>query len=142
MPLPKTEPAAIMDTKNDLLVAEYLATHPDFVPSGHRHPSIVAIGEPLQPWLTDILGGSLGFWQAMLKAAKTWFPVGSTGHPLEFRLFCYYFEAAGNTFWEGRPEFEWLQQEYLAWRRSHNPRYGAGDRGQAPKRAAHFEAIP
>lgn len=56
-----------MNTKIDFLVAKYLETHPYFVypSSGDRHPSIMAIGDPLQPWLADVLGGPLGFGQAV-----------------------------------------------------------------------------
>jgi hypothetical protein len=106
-----------MSTEIDLLVGEYLATHPEyeFPPSGDRHSSVLAIGRQMKPWLMDRLGGPLPYWRAMLESAKVWFPQGCQSR--EFRIFCTLFEADGNTFWNGHLELEALAREYNVWRR-------------------------
>ena len=106
-----------MNVEIDLLVAEYIATHPEyqFPPSGDRHPAVLALGTRIKRSLMDHLGGPLPYWWAMLESAKAWFPPGCTSR--EFRIFCSIFEADGNTFWTGRAEFEPLDREYDVWRR-------------------------
>jgi hypothetical protein len=50
----------------------------------------------------------------MLSAAEVWFE-----QPHErriFRHFCNRFEAEGNIFWQGLPEFEALSARYIEWR--------------------------
>jgi hypothetical protein len=104
-----------MRTEIDLLVEQYLATHPEFeFPEAGRHPSILAIGK-LKSWLMDHYGGPLPFWRAMLESAKVWFPLGCDSK--EFRIFRTFFEGEGNLFWEGHTKLEALAREYNVWRR-------------------------
>ena len=117
-----------MKTKIDLLVTEYLTRHPNFAypESGDRHPSILAIGEQMQPWLIDVLGGPSGYWVAMLDCAKEWFSSERATPSREFRLFCHFFEAMGNVSGNGSPEHEKLNRVYMEWRGSGNPKFAPG----------------
>ena len=113
-----------MKTQIDILVGEYLATHPffEYPQTGDRHPSVLAIGGQINPWLLKVLGGPTEYWLAMLASAKVWFDHDGAEHSMEFRLFCYCFEAAGNVSGNGAPEYEALANVYRGWRRSLNPR--------------------
>ena len=104
-------------TEIDRLVAEYLATHPEFEypPSGDRHPAILAVGSQMKPWMMDHYGGPLPFWRAMLESAKVWFPLGCDSQ--EFRIFRLFFEGEGNIWREGNLELEAVAREYNVWRK-------------------------
>lgn len=55
----------------------------------------------------------------MLASAKAWFPPGCESR--EFRIFCNFFEAEDNIWWQGRPEFEPVWDEYAAWKKRVKP---------------------
>ena len=78
-----------MKTQIDILVGEYLATHPffEYPQTGDRHPSVLAIGGQINPWLLKVLGGPTEYWLAMLASAKVWFDHDGAEHSMEFRLF-------------------------------------------------------
>ena len=107
-------------TEIDVLVHKYLQENPSFKypPSGDKHPSILAMATQIKPWIIDRLGGVEQYWKVMLRSAKLWFTPGSDSR--EYKIFCTRFEAEGNTFWEGRPEFEKISKEYLEWRLGKN----------------------
>ena len=107
-------------TAINMLVTEYLATHPDFVypDSGDRHPAILSIGGQMQPWLRRVLGGQRGYWLAMFSSAQIWFDHEGAENSTEFKVFCYCFEAEGNVSGTGTPEYETLARIYQDWRRS------------------------
>ena len=114
-----------MKTKIGVLVEKYLAAHPNFLypESGDRHPSILAVGDQMQLWLVDALGGVDQYWRAMLASAREWFEYDGAQQTREFRLFCYCFEAMGNVSGNGAPEVEALNRLYQDWRRSKNPKF-------------------
>jgi hypothetical protein len=117
-----------MTTDIEKHVIAYLTDHPEYQypASGDRHPSILAAGPQMKPWIMERLGGPLPFWKAMLESAKVWFGPGCDSR--EFRLFCSFLEAEGNVWWNGLPEFEALSAEYNGWRR------GVRGQGQAPNK--------
>jgi hypothetical protein len=102
------------NTVIDALLARYLADNPGYgVPSGDRHPAILALSIPVKHWICDQLGIER-YWRHMLSAAEVWFQ-----EPYErriFRYFCLRFEAEGNIFWQGRPEFVAISGRYTQWR--------------------------
>jgi hypothetical protein len=110
---PSSGEAAVIDS----YVNEYLATHPnfEFPKSGDRHPSVLAIGNQMKGWLMDRLGGPVPYWRAMLESANTWFPPGCESR--EFRIFCTLIEGEERIWWQGRPEFEPVWDEYAAWKK-------------------------
>ena len=61
-----------MTNEIDTLVAQYLAIYPDFVDpqAGDRHPCILAIGDQMQPWLIDSVGGAHPYWRAMASTGE------------------------------------------------------------------------
>lgn len=103
-------------TEIDELVEQYIAEHPEYEypPSGDKHPAILASVGPIKNALMDQEGGPLPYYKKLLEAAKIWFADGQDTR--EFRLFCKFFEAEGNTWWNGNPELEALAREYNAWR--------------------------
>lgn len=105
------------ETAIDKLVAEYLASHPDFrhPPSGDSHASILAMTEDIKVWMMEMLGGPLPYWKLMIEAGKRWFTPESNDRLC--RVFCVRLEAEANTFWNGRPEYEALLDEYAKWRK-------------------------
>ena len=111
----------------ELLIAEYLSAHPDYKypETGDRHPSILAIGSQIQPWLVDKLGGRIGYWNAMLTAAETWFSPVDVDTTREHRLFCYFLEAEaciGGT----KSDAYSIQNRYVQWRRLSSPGFAPG----------------
>jgi hypothetical protein len=62
----------------------------------------------------DRCGGPLPFYEAILRSGQASFQRGETSEA--YRLFRTLFEIEGNTFWNGRPEFEALSLEYNRWR--------------------------
>lgn len=103
-------------TEIDVLVHKYLREHPDYEypPSGDRHPNILAMTSQMKPWIMDQLGGAKQYWLIILRSAKLWFMQDRNCR--EYKIFCARFESEGNTFWNGRTEFEDLSKEYLEWR--------------------------
>lgn len=112
-------------TQIDILVGEYLATHPffEYSETGDRHPSVLAIGGQKSPWLHSVLGGPQAYWRAMLCAARVWFAHEGAENTREFRLFCNLFEIEGNVSGNGAPGYEALAHTYREWRRTKNPRF-------------------
>lgn len=107
-----------MQNEIEDLVQQYISSCPSyqFPPSGDRHPAVLALGIGMREWLISRLGGPIPYWQAMLDAARIWFPPGTDSR--EFRIFCNLFEGAGNVGGDGFPEYDAIAEQYLAWRRS------------------------